>query len=332
MLGEAIDRLLGERCTPAQVRDIESGGSADTLWAAIDGSGFADALVAESRGGAGLALRDVFEVLVACGRHALPLPLGQTMLVRAALAEAHADVPRGALALAEARFDADGGVSAAAVPFGRVADAVLVFDGDTGWLLPVAAAERVPSGVHGSLQARLRWPRRPAEAVALGAPWLHIGALLSAALMAGALQRVLELTLTHANDRVQFGKPIGKFQAVQQQLAVLAEQVFAARMAAQLGCASAAWVPQPALAALAKARAGEATERAAAIAHAVHGAIGITAEHDLQLYTRRLQEWRGDFRATPFWHAQLGRQLLDAGATLPFLLERLAPAAQGDER
>jgi alkylation response protein AidB-like acyl-CoA dehydrogenase len=129
---------------------------------------------------------------------------------------------------------------------------------------------------------------------------------------------------------VQFGKPIGKFQAVQQQLAVMAEQVFAARMAAQLGCASAGWAPQPALAALAKARVGEAAERAVAIAHAVHGAIGMTAEHDLQLYTRRLQEWRSDFRTGPYWHAQLGRQLLAAGATLSFLLDQLAPAANGD--
>jgi acyl-CoA dehydrogenase len=85
----------------------------------------------------------------------------------------------------------------------------------------------------------------------------------------------------------------------------------------------------PLRAAAAKARAGEAAERVVAIAHAVHGAIGVTAEYDLQLLTRRLQEWRIDFGAAPYWHAQLGRALLaaPAGTVLDFLLAELAPAA-----
>ena len=327
MLGDAIDRLLAAHCTPARVRDIEGGGTADGLWSEIEGSGFADALVAETSGGAGLALRDAFDVFVACGRHALPLPLAQTMLVRAALAEGGRETPRTPIAIGWARFDADGAVTADAVPFGRVAGWLLAADASRGWLLPVTAAGRKDGG---GLHARLHWSRMPADAVRVDGPWLCAGAALGAALMAGAMQRVLDMTLTHAGDRVQFGKPIGKFQAVQQQLAVMAEQVFAARIAAQLGCASPGWRPQPALAALAKARAGEAAERVVAIAHAVHGAIGITAEHDLQLHTRRLQSWRSDFGAPPYWHAQLGAQLLAAGATLPFLLDQLAPAADGD--
>ena len=87
--------------------------------------------------------------------------------------------------------------------------------------------------------------------------------------------------------------------------------------------------PQRLRAAVAKARAAEAAEKAVAIAHAVHGAIGATAEFDLQLVTRRLQEWRGDHGSASYWHAQLGRALLDARGTptLPFLLDTLLPAA-----
>jgi alkylation response protein AidB-like acyl-CoA dehydrogenase len=149
-------------------------------------------------------------------------------------------------------------------------------------------------------------------------------------MMAGALGRVLEMSLAHANQRVQFGKSIGKFQAVQQQLSVMAEDVFAARMAAEIGCVSRGPVPLPLRAAAAKARAGEAAERSVAIAHAVHGAIGITAEYDLQQLTRRLQEWRNDFGAAPYWHGQLGASLLAAPAatTLDFLLNELAPSEQ----
>ena len=153
------------------------------------------------------------------------------------------------------------------------------------------------------------------------------GALITATLMAGAMQRVLEATLAYANDRAQFGKSIGKFQAVQQQLSVMAEQVFAARMAAEIGCASDGIAPQPLRAAVAKARASEAAEKVVAIAHAVHGAIGVTAEFDLQLHTRRLQEWRGDFGSQAYWHAQLGARAAGAhrSPTLPFLLDELLP-------
>jgi acyl-CoA dehydrogenase len=157
---------------------------------------------------------------------------------------------------------------------------------------------------------------------------LEAAALITATLMAGAMKRVLDSTLVHANERAQFGKPIGRFQAVQQQLAVLAEQAFAARIAGEIGCAEGALVPHPLRAAVAKARAAEAAEKLVAIAHAVHGAIGVTAEFDLQLYTRRLQEWRGDHGAAPFWHLRLGRALLAADvSSVPFLLDQLLPPA-----
>ena len=87
-------------------------------------------------------------------------------------------------------------------------------------------------------------------------------------------------------------------------------------------------MPQRLRAAVAKARAAEAAEKAVAIAHAVHGAIGVTAEFDLQLLTRRLQEWRGDFGSASTWHAELGRALLAARTpTLHFLLDDLLPGA-----
>ncbi|KAG0741354.1 hypothetical protein G6F24_016736 [Rhizopus arrhizus] len=101
--------------------------------------------------------------------------------------------------------------------------------------------------------------------------------------MAGAMDRVLSLTLDYANTRAQFGKPIGRFQAVQQQISVMAEQVWAVRMAAQLAFQGTGGRPQAMLAAMGKARASLAAPIVADIAHAVHGAIGVTAEYDLQL-------------------------------------------------
>ncbi len=332
VLADAFDKFVAARCASETVREVERTRRAEALWADIEASGYLGLMVGEAAGGAGLGWRDAFDVLLACGRHALPVPLAETMWLRAVLSQAGIDAPSGPLAVApHCTRASDRGVRCQAVPHGALADWVLVADAQACELWPVAPGERQASGVHGSLQAHLAWSARPQDAIVVparaDAP--QAGALLSAGLMAGAMQQVLHITLMHANDRAQFGKSIGKFQAVQQQLSVMAEQTFAARMAAQIGCAVEGIVPHPLRAAVAKARAGEAADKVVAIAHAVHGAIGMTAEHGLQLHTRRLQEWRADFGSAAYWHARLGAALLAAPqrATLPFMLDELLPTA-----
>ena len=100
----------------------------------------------------------------------------------------------------------------------------------------------------------------------------------------------------------------------------MAEQVWAARMAAQLAFQGRDGLPQPLLAALGKARASLAVARVADIAHAVHGAIGVTEEYDLQLYTRRLREWRLAAGSESHWHARIGAHALaDGGDAVSYL-------------
>jgi acyl-CoA dehydrogenase len=86
LLTHALRQLLQDQCTPQLVRAIEAGQSAADLWTRIDESGFADALVPEAAGGAGLALSEVFPVLELCGSFAVPVPLAHTMLARPLLA------------------------------------------------------------------------------------------------------------------------------------------------------------------------------------------------------------------------------------------------------
>lgn len=310
---DALDRLLADACTPARVRGIEAGASVATLWEALRDSGFADALVPEGAGGGGLTFEDAAPLFALCGRHALPLPLVTTMVVRAVCGAEGVTAPDGPVTLAsQVRLDGEALVCER-VPLALASEHVLVPLGDGAVLLPVAAAECVATGVHGSLAAEVRWSRRPAGAPVLRtrADWRAVGAGITAQLMAGAMAHVLDTTLRYANDRVQFGKPIAKFQAIQQQLAVMAEEVFAARTAARIGAAGGMALPDSMRAAVAKARTGEAAVRVAAIAHAVHGAIGVTAEYDLQLLTRRLHEWRGDHGTETHWQRRIGAALLD---------------------
>jgi acyl-CoA dehydrogenase len=133
-----------------------------------------------------------------------------------------------------------------------------------------------------------------------------LAAVLAAGQMAGAMEAVQALTIDYALTRKQFGREIGRFQAVQHQIAVMAEETTAARMAAQ-----AAFVGLPSelserRAAVAKLRCGEAAERVCAIAHAVHGAIGVSEEHSLHHHTRRLRAWRLADGGESWWAARLG--------------------------
>ena len=88
LFADALRQLLLDQCPPQLVRAIEAGGSAEPFWKQLEASGFADAMLGEEQGGAGLALPDAFALLELCGAHAVPVPLAQTMLARALLARA----------------------------------------------------------------------------------------------------------------------------------------------------------------------------------------------------------------------------------------------------
>ncbi len=335
MLTDAVEQLFRDRCTPRVVREIEGGGPTAALWAAIQEGGFADALVAEEHGGVGLGLHEAQPIIEACGRHALPLPLAQTMMARAVLTADGVAAPEGSIALARLHgAGADGPLLCRGVAYGAVADWVLVDLGAELALLPTAAAaaEKTRRGHH-SVDADLRWTGRDAAAARLrpATPpdWRAAEAALYAAQLAGAMDSVFRSALNHANERTQFGRSVGKFQAIQHHLSVMAEQVAAARMAARMGCGSAGPLPDPMLAALAKARTSEAAVVVASLGHAVHGAIGITEEFDLQLHTRRLHAWRLAGGSESYWNRRLGEALVHGtdGPVLDFIRTALSPRA-----
>ncbi|ART49900.1 acyl-CoA dehydrogenase family protein [Acidovorax carolinensis] len=317
LFADAARDVLADQCTPHVVRAIEAGGrtaeATTALWEQLEATGLADALLSEDDGGAGLGLGQVFGVLEQCGAHALPLPLGETMVARALLAQADVARPAGSIALARGDRLADGGLRCALVRSGQVAGAVLVQTGAEWRLLNTADAQRAAQAL--ALDAALTWTAAQVQAApdvavngALDARTLQ--AAVVAAQMAGALSSVFQRSLQYANERQQFGRPIGKFQAIQHQLAVMSEHVFAPRMAAQLGCSGAGVVPDRLRVATAKARCSEAALVVAELAHAIHGAIGFTEEYDLQLFTRRLHAWRQTAGSEAYWYGVAGEALL----------------------
>ena len=324
MFADAARQVLADQCTPHVIRAIESGGNAapetQTLWNQLDETGLADAMLSEEQGGANLGLSEVFGVLEQCGAHALPLPLADTIIARALLAQANVTVPRSRIVLARGALASDGSVSSALVRNARVAQAALVQAGSEWRLVDVDGAQSTEQA--SSLDAGLQWTAEQWQA----APQLKLPAnydlrtlqaAVVAAQMAGALKSVFDRTLQYANERQQFGRPIGKFQAIQHQLAVMSEHVFASRMAAQLGCSGQGVEADRLRVATAKARCSQAALAVSETAHAIYGAIGFTEEYDLQLFTRRLHAWRQTAGSESYWHNVAGEALLNAnGLTL----------------
>jgi alkylation response protein AidB-like acyl-CoA dehydrogenase len=315
MFAEAIESILHDQFTPAAIRAIEEGRDARPAWNVLAEAGFLELLTDEDAGGAGLTLSELFPVVLTIGRHATPVPLAQTIVARALLARAAAKAPAGMITLAQScRRERDGTLTCEYTPFGALADYVLAGVEGGLVLLDCSAAQRVPSGVYRSQCATLHWPANYRSGMLYGPTAADVqtwGAALHAALIAGAATRVGEMTLEYCQCRSQFGRPIGKYQVIQHQLSVMIEHIAAMTVAAQIAFVGEHLQPARLSVAIGKARASEAVQLVAASAHGLQGAIGITEEYDLQLYSRRLHEWRGAHGAEEYWNGVVGATVVE---------------------
>jgi acyl-CoA dehydrogenase len=334
LLSGTITRLFNDLVTKELIESAEKGAWPDKLWRALEEGGLTLPLVPEAGGGAGGDWADAHTVVRAAGKHAAPVPLVETIVAGWLLGQASLDVPMGPLTIAPVHAGerlrlqrADNGWTlhgtATRVPWGAAAGHVVVIaeqDGSQMIALVAKGAGSVTADRNLALEPRDTLVFDGAAVVAAGparvpadAIVLH-GAMVRAAQMAGALESLLEQSVRYATERKQFGRPIGNFQAVQHNLALLAGHVAAAGIAAEQAFVAAdRGEPRLAVAA-AKVRAGEAAGIGAGIAHQAHGAIGFTYEHSLHFSTRRLWSWRAEFGSESTWAQVLGRAVAARGA------------------
>lgn len=323
---KTVDRICAAHCGKAEREAAEAGTWPAALWRAFEEVGLPRALLPEAAGGAGLEFADAMLALRRSAFHAVPVPLAETMLAGRLLAAAGLQVPEGALTVAPVlptdslKIDTKQITGDAhRVPWGDQCAHAVVADGDQIGLVSLSGkAVAVEKNLAGEPRALLGFDATPL--VALGrlpgarARLEAEGALVRSVQMAGALERALDQALGYANERVQFGRPIGKFQAVQHMLAMLAGHVAAAIAAAEAAVEASTEAPHEFAVAVAKSRAGEAAGKGAEIAHQVHGAMGFTREHSLHCGTRRLWSWRDEFGNESYWQQRLGRSVASAGA------------------
>jgi len=338
IVAELAARIFADLADPQTVNQVHDGAWKAPFWQALSDAGLALAWVPEKLGGADASLADGFALLGVAGRFAIAVPLAETLLAGWLLTCAELEAPAGAMTVAPCRpfdriiFGKDATLSGRAfsIPFASEAqNLAVVAQDETGIVVALVSASDCTIGEGQNLAGDasnvvrfervkpLRYARAPSgfDHAAL----MMMGSVSRSVQTAGALESILSLTVSYANERVAFDRPIGKFQAVQQNLARLAGQTAAALAVSTSAAGTIAQsgnLDEAAFleAASAKIRCAEAATEGAGIAHQVFGAIGFTKEHVLHRFTLRMLGWRDEFGSESYWAAELGRRVAKLGA------------------
>jgi alkylation response protein AidB-like acyl-CoA dehydrogenase len=284
LLADTVAALVAKHATPAAVRAATESdrGYDEALWQLLcEQVGAAALVIPEELGGAGGELGDAATVLQELGRALVPSPLLGTTLAELALLAATEPDAQTLVSLAE-------GSSIGAL----VLDTDYVVNGDVADVVVAAIDGRLSRWTKfstqpvGTMDPTRRLARvQPEDTVELGPdPGIaDSAAILLAAEQIGAAERCLQLTVEYAKSRVQFGRPIGSFQALKHRMADLYVAIAAARAVVSDACDD----PTPTTAATARLAASEALCSVASEGIQLHGGIAITWEHDMHLYFKR---------------------------------------------
>jgi len=329
MLLDTAGRFFAERCSKDIVNGVEKGEWPTAFWTEIEEMGLPLTAVPEDKGGVGGSLADLMAVLRLAGANAVPVPLAETALANLLVAAAGgtllagpATVALGGLAFNNGRLS--GKVDR--VPFASVADRFVSVANSGGKPVVVVVAKgnakvtNKPSHAgepYGAVAFENSVCEFSGASTVTAERALELAALARAMQMAGAADKVLATTVEYSKQRVQFGRSISTFQAIQHMLAELASCVAATIASAEAASRDA---DEGGLAeggsfsiAAAKTQASDFAQRIAAIAHQSMGAMGFTHEHILHHYTRRLWVWRRDFGSESFWGEKIGAAVAKAG-------------------
>jgi len=335
LVTETADRLFTQVCDHEAVQNAEAAGAAPEIWSAFAETGFPWISIDEDRGGSGGTLLDALEVLRLVGYHAAPIPAAETGILGGwLLASSGHEIPAGPITvLPNGNNNITASVSGdqmtlagtcARVPWARIAERIAVLvevDGQSmvASVDPKDCAIQPMTNMAGEPRDTVCFdgaiaPASPCVAGVNPETFRFRGALSRAALMAGAIEKMSQLTVTYTNERIQFGRPVARFQAVQQHLVWGAQEAALARMAAETAGREANRGSAFFEIAAAKLITNQAAARATKACHQAHGAMGMTQEYPLHHYSRRLWSWRKEYGGDAEWSKWLGDAAVSQGA------------------
>jgi acyl-CoA dehydrogenase len=299
------------------------------LWRSLDDLGLVRLTGAEESGGSGASWYEAAELLAAAARNGVRIPLAEHDLLACWLLDAN-EMPIDGAVRTVCLLD-DRGV-APRVPWAAGADRVVVVwqvddayrvadvDAEALSITPGANMIGEPRDTVVAAAATLSTLKGLPIAAAVIAVLQLKSALVRAIQVCAALDRILELSIDHATSRIQFGRPLSRFQAVQNLIADIAAEAALARAATEAALTSAVTSDWSAgnldfLVAVARSCVGHAASVVVRNAHQIHGAIGTTREHRLHEFTRAALAWRSEFGSVQHWDDQVTDAALRAGAS-----------------
>ncbi|OBK19529.1 acyl-CoA dehydrogenase family protein [Mycobacterium asiaticum] len=295
------------------------------FWQRLDELGLVRLTGAEQHGGSGASWYEAAELLAAAAGHGVRIPLAEHDLLSCWLLES-VGLPSDGAVRTVAMLDKQG--RAAAVPWAASADrVVVVWRPAGGYQIADLAIEQLVTtpGVNligeprDTVVADLAGLSGVAVTLALVTELRLKAALVRSIQICAALDQILRLCVEHATARVQFGRPLSKFQAVQHMISDIASEAALARAATEAALTAAVSSGWSAfnlnfLVAAARSCAGHASSVVVRNAHQVHGAIGTTREHRLHEFTRAALAWRSEFGSMRYWDEQVTDAALHASA------------------
>ena len=294
------------------------------FWESLSELGLSRLTGSIESGGSAAGWLEAAELLSAAAGAGVQLPLAEHDLLAGALLEACSLAIDDRLRTV-AEFDSSG--VARAVPWASTAASIVTLwrSADSWWIadVDVSAFEIVPGANQvGEPRDRLTVDTGSLRGMpiddALVEQYHLKGALARAVQVCAALDRAMMLSCEHATTRTQFGRPLARFQAVQNLIADTAAECALARAATEAALAAAVqneWSGDDLgfRVAVARSCTGHATTTVVRNAHQVHGAIGTALEHDLHRFTRAALAWRGEFGSVRYWDRRLAAAAAAAG-------------------
>lgn len=333
---ESAIKIMRDLSTKEIVDQAEEGNWSRKLWKTMVDSGMLSVGVSEEHGGIGGSYGDALSILRIAGKYSAPIPLAETLVVNWLLADRGVLPSEKPLSIIpvdqknEVVFTntQDGWLisgNVSAVPWARFSNAILVIGKSTNgnkMALIEEGSLHVEAGQNlaGEPRDNIRFKDihvKENQCFSIDQKMIdkiyYIGALTKTVLMSGALERVLELTITYSKEREQFGRPISRFQAIQHHIANISAEVTAATMSVSHAIESFSGEPNDEII-FAKICTSKAATIVTPIAHQVHGAIGFTDEHVLHQSTRRLWSWRDEYGTESDWAEKLGDIVIQNGS------------------
>mgnify|MGYP000388672684 CR=1 FL=1 len=327
LLSDTAEKLFSDHVTKNCIEEAEKGVWPESLWSEVIDNGLNLILVPEDLGGVGGTWMNAGILFKASGRYQAPIPLAENIVASYVLSLGNIAAPEGAIiTLLDGSFSSQNGLisgTSLRTPFSSSSShGVVLFSDDKDLKVGLVEInkENIVENNNIALESRgevVLENVQPLQSdiINCNSDFIYkIGALMRSNQMAGALESILDQSVRYANERIQFGRPIGKFQAIQQDLAVLSTHVAASSVAADYASFCMDKGDPDFAIAVAKSRIDDAVSVGAGIAHQVHGAIGFTYEHGLHFATRRLWSWRAEYGAGSEWAKTLGQKAISNGA------------------